>query len=77
MSVSVNTSDLRTVSPSFVTTVVEDVRRSVPADQFVDAAVEALFATDDFQQVTLRAESLPQGDAIVIETPGGGGYGAP
>lgn len=67
VSVSVNTDDLRTVSPSFVTTVVEDVRRSVPADQFVDAAVEALFATDDFQQVTLRAESLPQGDAIVIE----------
>lgn len=63
----VKTDGLRFVDPESVQAVFENVRESSPPEKIVEHAVEALYATDDFQQVTLRTESRGGADAVIIE----------
>jgi NTE family protein len=67
VAVKLDTSGLRHVDPASVRAVFEESRATVPPAELVDRAVEALYATDDFQQVTLRTESRDGQDTVVIE----------
>ena len=67
VAVKVDTSGLEHVDPASVQAVFEEALASAPAAELVDRAVEALYATDDFQQVTLRTESRAGQDTVIIE----------
>jgi NTE family protein len=67
VAVKLDTSGLKHVDPASVQAVFEDTRATVPPAELVDRAVEALYATDDFQQVTLRTESRAGQDTVIIE----------
>ena len=62
-----DTSGLKHVDPASVEAVFAAVRDTAPATELVERAVEALYATDDFQQVTLRTESRAGQDSVIIE----------
>ena len=63
----VKTDGLKHVDPQSVQAVFEAVRQTSPPERVVEDAVEALYATDDFEQVTLRTESRSGADAVIIE----------
>lgn len=63
----VKTDGLQYVDPQSVQAVFEAVRETSPPEELVERAVEALYATDDFQQVTLRTEAQGGIDTVVIE----------
>ena len=65
--VEVRTENLRFVNPERITAVLDEIRAKSSETAFVDRAVDALYATDDFQRVTLRTESLPTGNVVIIE----------
>jgi NTE family protein len=65
--VEVRTENLRFVNPERITAVLDEIRAKSTETAFVDRAVDALYATDDFQRVTLRTESLPAGNVVIIE----------
>jgi NTE family protein len=67
VAVKLDTSGLKHVDPASVQAVFEDTRATAPPAELVDRAVEALYATDDFQQVTLRTESRAGQDTVIIE----------
>lgn len=63
----VETGNLKSVDPQSVQAVFAAVQQTAPPERLVENAVEALYATDDFQQVTLRTESRGGADAVIIE----------
>jgi NTE family protein len=63
----VATADLQHVDPRFVRSVFDRAVADGPREGAVDRAVEALYAMDDFQQVTARTVSATDGDEIVVE----------
>lgn len=63
----VQTDGLKHVDPQSVQAVFETVRATAAPERLVEDAVEALYATDDFQQVTLRTEQRGGADTVVIE----------
>ena len=63
----VKTDGLKHVDPQSVQAVFEAVRQTSPPERVVEDAVEALYATDDFEQVTLRTESRSGADTVIIE----------
>ena len=67
VAVRLDTSGLKHVDPASVEAVFAAVRDTAPATELVERAVEALYATDDFQQVTLRTESRAGQDSVIIE----------
>jgi NTE family protein len=67
VAVRLDTSGLKHVDPASVEAVFAAVRDTAPPTELVERAVEALYATDDFQQVTLRTESRAGQDSVIIE----------
>lgn len=65
--VEVRTEGLRVVNPERITAVLDEIRATSVDVTLVDRAIDALYATDDFQQVSLRTESRPGGDVVIIE----------
>ncbi len=63
----VKTDGLKHVDPQSVQAVFESVQRSSSPERLVEDAVEALYATDDFEQVTLRTEVRNGADTVIIE----------
>ena len=66
-SVVVETDGLKSVDPQSVQAVFAAVQAVSRPEHLVEDAVEALYATDDFQQVTLRTEPREGADTVIIE----------
>ena len=63
----VKTDGLKHVDAQSVQAVFDAVRQASPPERVVEDAVEALYATDDFEQVTLRTEARDGVDTVIIE----------
>ena len=63
----VETDGLKHVDPQSVQAVFESVQRSSSPERLVEDAVGALYATDDFEQVTLRTGVRDGADTVIIE----------
>ncbi len=61
-----DTSGLEFVNAAALQATFDDVVPAQPRMSDVDRAIEALYATDDFEQVTLRTEPSPAGTAFVL-----------
>jgi NTE family protein len=65
--VRVSTDGLRRVNPDSVRAVFNEALRGETDEEAVNRAVNALYATDDFRQVSVRRERVEGRDDIVIE----------
>ena len=66
VTLSVDTSGLRYVNAAALQATFDDVVPAQPRAADVDRAIEALYATDDFEQVSLRTEPTASGSAFVL-----------
>jgi NTE family protein len=66
--ITVDTTRLQRVDPASAQAVFEASFRSGPAETALERAIDALYATDDFQQISVRSAVSSDGlDALVIE----------
>jgi NTE family protein len=64
----VDTSRLQRVNPASAQAVFEAAFRRGPAESALERAIDALYATDDFQQISVRTELSSDGlDTLVVE----------
>jgi NTE family protein len=67
-SIAVDTTRLQRVDPASAQAVFEASFRSGPAETALERAIGALYATDDFQQISVRSGVAPDGvDLLVVE----------
>jgi NTE family protein len=67
-SITVDTTRLERVDPASAQAVFESTFRSGPAETALERAIDALYATDDFQQISVRSAVTDDGlDTLVIE----------
>lgn len=67
-SITVDTTRLQRVDPASAQAVFESSFRSGPAATALERAIDALYATDDFQQISVRSAVSPEGlDTLVVE----------
>ena len=67
-SITVDTTRLQRVDPASAQAVFEASFRSGPAETALERAIDALYATDDFQQISVRSALASDGlDTLVIE----------
>lgn len=65
----VDTTRLKHVNPASAQAVFEATFRSGPAETALERAIDALYASDDFQQITVRTETSPDGLATLVIEP--------